>query len=117
MDLFDLLVIRESISYNELKKYINPNKIMLLPDTAFSLETEEIKLDSWYKGRKVIGINLSPLTIPNPIKDDSRFNSILNLINYILDETKYSISLISHVTTENCNDLDTLIKIYEEYKE
>lgn len=117
MDLFDLLVIRESISYNELKKYINPNKIMLLPDTAFSLEAEEIKLDSWYKGRKVVGINLSPITIPNPIKDDSRFNSILNLINYILEETKYSISLISHVTTEDCSDFDTLSKIYEEYKE
>ena len=115
MNLFDILLLRESISYNELKKYVDEKKLILAPDPAFALEKEEVKLNKWYKNKKVIGLNLSPITIPNPEKNDQRYKSVINLINYILENTDYGISLIPHVTTEGCNDLDTLNTIYNEY--
>ena len=113
MNLFDVLLLRESISYNELKKYIDEKKLILAPDPAFALEKEIVKLDNWYKGKKVVGINISPITIPNPIKEDKRFQAVINMINHILNNTNYGISLIPHVTTEDCNDLDTLEAIYQ----
>lgn len=113
MNLFDVLLLRESISYNELKKYIDEKKIILGPDPAFALEMEEIKLDNWYKGKKIVGINISPITIPNSHKEDKRFQAVINMINHILDNTDYGIALIPHVTTEECNDLDTLEAIYQ----
>lgn len=116
MDLFDILLIREKPSYQALAKYIDKNKLLLGPDPAFSLKAKKTKLNSWYKGRKVVGINVSPLTIPNAIDKDERFESVVLLINYILNKTDYSVSLIPHVTTEGCNDLDTLSSIYEKFK-
>lgn len=110
---FDLLVIRESLSYNAISKYVPNEKILLLPDPAFSLEAKEIELDNWYKKRKVIALNLSPLTI----KNTEQYKAITSLINHILKNTKYSICLLPHVTTEDCNDLSILSKIKEKYKD
>lgn len=110
---YDLLFIRESFSYNALLPYIKKEKMILAPDPAFILETKEIKLNSWYKGRKVIGLNLSPLTINN----EESYNSIYKLIDYIILKTEYSVCLIPHVKTNNCSDLEVLEKIYSKYKE
>ena len=60
---YDLLMLREKISYNAIKKYISPEKLMLVPDPAFSLPYKKIDIKEWYKGRNIVGINLSPLTI------------------------------------------------------
>lgn len=115
LDLFDCLSIRESISYNELKKYISEDKLLLTPDTAFSLDIEKVKLDDWYHNREVVGINMSPTVIgkENP---KQRLETMIQFIEYILKNTKYSVSLISHVTIEDSNDYETLSKIYEHFK-
>lgn len=109
---FDVLVIRESLSYRALKKYIPENRIIYAPDPAFSLEPKEVKLNHWYKKRNIVALNVSPLTIQN--KDQER--AVYSLIEYILKETKYSVLLLPHVTTEDCNDLDVLQKIKDKYE-
>ena len=116
LDLFDVLSIRETISYNELKKYISEDKLLLTPDSAFSLEPEKVKLADWYKGRKVVGINMSPMVIGKD-EDHHRLNDMIKFVEYIIKNTDYSVSLISHVTIEESNDYETLSKIYEKFKE
>ena len=110
---FDVLVIRESLTYNEVKKYIPEDRLILSSDPAFSLEVKETKVNDWYKNRKYIVLNVSPLTILN----DTQYQEIIDFINYILKETKYSICLLPHVKTEDCNDLDILEKLKDEYKD
>lgn len=112
MKNFDLLVIRESISYNEIKKYIPENHLLYAPDPAFSLEPKKVKMNNWYKKRKILALNLSPLTINTTYK----YREVIKFIDYILSKTKYSICLLPHVTTEDCSDLEILSKIKEEYK-
>lgn len=112
MKNFDVLVIRESITYNAIKKYISKDKILFAPDPAFSLKPKKIELDSWYKNRKIVAINVSPLTIKNKQQEQA----IISLINYILSKTKYSVLLLPHVTTDDCNDLDILSKLKRKYK-
>lgn len=110
---YDLLMIREKISYNAIKNYIDEDRLLLVPDSAFSLTPKKIALSKWYKGRKVIGLNLSPLTV----KTTENEYAIKRFIEYILKETEYSISLLPHVTVEEVSDLSILKKIKEEYKD
>lgn len=112
LDNFDVLVIRESLSYNAIRKAVPEDKIIYAPDPAFSLEIKEVKLNKWYKGRKIVAINLSPLTIQN----EEQEKAVYSLIEYLLKETKYSILLLPHVTTDDCSDLDILKKIKERYQ-
>lgn len=108
---YDLLMLREKISYNAVKRFIDEDKLLLVPDPAFSLKTTKVKTDSWYRGRKVLGLNLSPLTI----KTDDNYNSIIKFIDYILNKTDYSISLIPHVTLESVSDTIVLNRLKNDY--
>ena len=110
---YDFLMIREKISYNAIKKYIDEDRLMLVPDPAFSLVPKKVKLNSWYKGRKVLGLNLSSLTVKT--KENER--AVNTFIDYILNTTDYSIALLLHVTVEEVSDLSVLKKIKEEYKD
>lgn len=110
---FDILVIRESLSYNAVRKYISENRIIYAPDPAFSMQPKKVKLNSWYKGREIVAINVSPLTI----QKEEQEQAIYDLIDYLLKETKYSVLLLPHVTTDDCNDMDILKKIKNKYND
>ena len=110
---YDLLILREKISYNAIKKYVSEDKLMLIPDPAFSLKPKSIQLNKWYEKGNIIGLNLSPLTI----KNDEQYESIKSLIDYILNKTKYKILLLPHVTVEEASDLIILRRIANDYKD
>lgn len=109
---FDVLVMRESISYNAVKKIVPEEKLILTADPAFALEKKKVELNKWYKDKKYIILNISPLTI----KTESQFAGVIKLIKHILKDTEYSICLLPHVTTDDCNDLDGLTKLKEKFK-
>ncbi len=114
MNLFDILYIRESISYDAIKRYVDEKKLILCADPAFSLKPQKIKLDDWYQDRKIVGLNFSPFTI-DLNKQDS-YNALIKLMKYILRETEYSINLIPHVIQKESNDMTILKKLKEEFK-
>lgn len=114
LNLFDVLYIRESVSYDSIKNFINPKKIVLGPDPAFSLKSKKLELSPWYKDRKIVGINVSPFTIN--INDQDKFQCIIDLIDYILNNTDYSINLIPHVIQKESNDMKLLREIKKHYK-
>ncbi len=113
LDRYDLLMIRESISYNAIKRYIKEDKILLIPDPAFSLPKKEVELDKWYQKGNILGINLSPLTI----KTEEQYSSVIEFIDYILSKTKYNIALLPHVTLDEASDLKILRRLAEDYNE
>lgn len=114
---FDVLVIRESLTYEAVKKYIPEEKIIFTKDSTFSLKSKKVELNSWYKKNKnYVVLNFSPLTIKDTSEDSKQYMAVKALIDYILKNTEYSICLLPHVTTEDCNDLDILEKIKNEYK-
>lgn len=115
MNIFDLIYIRESISYDALKNYVDNRKLFLCPDVAFSLKPKKIKLDKWYDNRKIIGLNLSSFTIN--AENQESYQSIISLIKYILTKTEYSINLIPHVIQKETDDTIILKKIKDEFEE
>lgn len=113
---FDVVMVRESLSYNAIKKYVDEDRILKLPDTAFSLEKKEVQLPEIFsENKKVVGINISPLINKYTDNQNKILESVMSLINYILKETDYNIALIPHVYIEENNDLDSLSAIKEKY--
>ncbi len=114
---YDLIMVRETLTYKALAKFIDEERLMLVPDTAFSLSKKEVKLPEVFsQNKKVVGINISPL-ISNYTQDKKNIlESLKALIDYILKKTDYNICLIPHVYLKGNNDLETLEVIKELYK-
>lgn len=112
LNKFDCLVIRESLTLEAVKKYIDEEKIIYVPDPAFSMKIKKINLNKWYKNRQFVVLNVSPLTI----KNEEGYQAVVDVMKHILKNTKYSICLLAHVTKEDCNDLDILKKLKEQFK-
>lgn len=114
---FDIIVARETLTYQALEKFIDKERLILSPDTAFSLEKKEVELPQVFKtGKKVIGINISPLIAKYTEKENNILASIQALIDYILKETDNNICLIPHVYIEGNNDLDSLKMVKDLYQ-
>lgn len=115
---YDVVVTRESLTYNALAKFMDKDRIMLTPDTAFSLEKKETSLPKIFeKTKKVVGINISPLISQYTTKKDNILNSIKTLIEYILKDNDVGVLLLPHVYIETNRDLDALGKVKELFKD
>ena len=113
LESYDLIVARESISYDALKK-INKNTV-LKPDPAFTMEAVECSLLPVFQGSNVVGINLSPLIVGSEKVSGITFRNYIRLIKYILSNTSYSIALIPHVVWETNDDRTILRKLKSEF--
>lgn len=111
---YDLITVRESLSYEALKMVGVKDNVILCADPAFQLDSELLPLPKGFIEGNTIGINLSPL-----IGDYANSELILNnyrvLINYIIENTDSNIALIPHVV-KNGNDDRTVLKVlYNEF--
>lgn len=104
--LYDLIVARETISYDFLRK-INPNTILAC-DPAFTMGKAEAELPANFVPGHTVGMNLSPLIVRRENKTGLAYESFKNLMNHILNKTDYNIALIPHVV-QNGNDDRTLL--------
>lgn len=112
---YDLIIARESISYEALKQVNNNTK--LFPDPAFVLEIQETKLPLDFKEGATIGINLSPLIMKNERFSGITLRNYEELIEYILKKTDYHIALISHVVWAHDDDREAIGELLKQYGE
>lgn len=110
---YNLIVARESISYDTLKK-VNPNTI-LLPDPAFQLDSRELPFPEDFLPEKTIGINISPL-ISEYGNEKLILDNYRELIKYIINETDNNILFIPHVVKPGNDDRTTLNLLYKEFE-
>lgn len=109
---FDLILARESITYNMLKNRGLTN-VKLCADGAFTMDKEELPLPNGWQDGNTIGLNFSPLVLN---KNKASKEAIRNLIKHILDTTDMTIALTPHVTEQGNNDYEVLYEYYEEFK-
>lgn len=113
--LYDLIVTRESITYETLKK-INPNTV-LYPDPAFQLRKKDVSLPEVFLEHNTVGINISPMIIDNEINYGITLKNYERLIEYIIHETNMNIALIPHVCWEHNDDRKPLYNLYDKYQD
>jgi polysaccharide pyruvyl transferase WcaK-like protein len=113
---FDLIAVRETISYNALEENGLKN-ITLIPDSAFLLEKDELPLPVGWKDGDTIGLNFSPLSVGYSKNADAVYKSIFNLVEHIINNSESVIALISHVMIPNEEDAIISHMIYDRYKD
>lgn len=111
---YSLIIARESISYEALKK-INKNTY-LYPDPAFQLDIEDVELPNGFLENNTIGINLSPLIMKCEEKEGITLSNYESFIQYIIDNSDMNVVLIPHVVWEHNDDREPLNKLYEKFK-
>lgn len=109
---YDLIVARESISYEALKN-VNSNTI-LAADPAFHMQAEKCSLPPIFDN-KVIGLNLSPLITSYENRAGCVYLNYYSLIKHIIDNTDYSIALIPHVIWKQNDDRQILRQLYDDF--
>lgn len=112
---YSLIVARESISYEALKK-VNSNT-KLYPDSAFQLDKVELPLPHGFIENNTIGINLSPLIMECENNKGITRQNYISLIQHIIDTTDMQIALIPHVVWNNNDDRKPLNELYEYFKD
>lgn len=108
---FDLILARETLTYEALKKSGLDN-VKLCADPAFTMEKEELPLPSGWKIDDTIGLNFSPLVLKrNP---DSK-QAVHELIKYVLNNTTSTIALTPHVIESGNDDYELLKEYFDTY--
>ncbi|WP_455544267.1 polysaccharide pyruvyl transferase family protein [Intestinibacter sp.] len=111
---YSLIITRESISYEAVKK-VNKNT-KLIPDPAFQLEKVELSLPEAFVEGNTIGINMSPMIMSYETSEGSAMKNYENLIQHIIDTTDMQIALIPHVVWSNNDDRKPLEILYNKFK-
>lgn len=109
---YSYIFAREQITYQTLLDVgISTDKLIKVCDPAFFLRTKKVPLPNGFLHGNTVGINVSPMVVnkSNPIV----YESIINLIQTILDKTDMRICLIPHVycIKDKLQDYDILIRI------
>lgn len=112
---YSLIVARESITYEAVKK-VNSNT-KLYPDPAFQLEKVELPLPKGFEDGNTIGINLSPLIIECEEKIGATMSNYEQLLDHIIKTTDMQIALIPHVVWANNDDRKPLNELFRKFKD
>lgn len=107
---FDLIVARETITFEALKKHGIDKNTVLYPDPAFTLDIDDINYDV---KPNTLGFNISSLVGTYSAKGASIEDISTEFLRYILDNSDRNILLIPHVTKEADGDQLILGRIAE----
>ncbi|MGO4345798.1 polysaccharide pyruvyl transferase family protein [Paenibacillus sp. MCAF9] len=113
LQLFDLILSRESLTYNMLVSKGLKN-VKLCADPAFTMEKEELALPKGWQEGNTLGLNFSPLVWKRNKKSQA---AVDELIQHILKTTDMTIALTPHVIIQGNNDYEVLSSYYETYKD
>ncbi|CAH1207749.1 hypothetical protein PAECIP111891_03088 [Paenibacillus allorhizoplanae] len=112
LKLFDLILARETLTYEMLKSK-GLNNVKLCADPAFTMEKEELNLPDGWQAGNTVGLNFSPLVSD---KNPQSQQAVRDLIRHIIETTDMTIALTPHVIEGGNNDFEILQKYYEEFK-
>ncbi len=110
---FDLLLVRETITEQNLKKAGIPN-VKLVADGAFLMEKSELPLPPGWQEGKTLGFNFSPLVLKkNPESKKAAFA----LIQHIMDTTDLTVCFVPHVIIPGNDDYKILQEFEQHFKD
>lgn len=112
LKLFDLILARETLTFELLKKSGLTN-VKLCADAAFTMGKEELELPEGWQEGNTIGLNFSPLVWN---RNQQSRTAVRDLISYILNTSHMTIALTPHVIQDGNNDYELLSHYYNEFK-
>ena len=116
MKRYDLITVRESLSYNGLINAGIKNNVILCSDPAFQLEKIELPLPNNFIKNNTVGINVSPLIISCEQQEGITKENYIRLIEFIIQKTNMNVALIPHVVWNNNDDRKPLFELYKKFE-
>ena len=117
MRSFDLITVREPLSYKLFQDAGIKDNVVMVSDPAFELDITDYDIRQHFDNDKpVVGINLSPLILNCETSDNITLDNYRKLVEYLLDNTDYNILLVPHVVWDDNDDRDAMRMIYEAFK-
>ena len=112
---FDVITVRDPISYEALINSGVRSKIIRCSDPAFLLPVEKCTLPEGWETNKMIGLNFSPMVMSNMVDKSKPRKALYKLIDHILTTSKDKIVLVPHVRLPFSDDIDELKPFYKKY--
>lgn len=112
---FDLVTVREPLSYEILKNH--GVEAVQVADPAFLLNKKELPLPTGFFEGNTVGINISPLINDYEGGESIAFQNYVKLIEYIMNETDMNVCLIPHVIWEPVDDRKPMKRLLEIFKD
>lgn len=114
---YDAIYVRENLSRQNLINY-GIRDVKLISDPAFMLEPISCDLPTGIGNSQVVGINISNYVNSGGYSTNTLFfQSIINLVGYILSSTEMKILLIPHVFWKGQDDRVLARILYKRFKE
>lgn len=114
---FDLITVREPISYKLFKDAGITDNVVMVSDPAFELDITSHDVKKYFENDKpVVGINLSPLIMSCETADNVTLDNYRSLVKYLLENTDYNLLLVPHVVWFGNDDREAMRLIYDEFK-
>ncbi len=117
MNLYDLIIARESVTYEALKQVVPEEKLRLIPDPAFTLGAKELPLPEGFAEGNTVGLNVSPMIQDSEAKAGITMKNYKALMNHIIQATDMQIALIPHVVWDRNDDRKPLRELYETFRD
>lgn len=114
---YDLIIARETITYNVLVDKGLGYLTKYSPCPAFLMDPRKCELPVLFTDHSVVGITIGTLAQGKSEYSEVLYRNTKSLIRYIIENTNYSIALIPHVNVdENLSDVTVLRKIFDEIR-
>ena len=110
---YDLITVRETLSYEGLCNAGVTDNVVLCADPAFQLDSEAVELPEGFSSNNTVGINVSPLVAQC---GSMVMENYLELVRYILEETDDYVLLVPHVVKKETDDRDALQMIIDRFQ-
>lgn len=110
---YDLITVRESLSYEGLKRAGIEKNVLLCPDPAFQLDDASCPLPDGFVRDQTVGVNVSPLAADC---GTLVMENYIEMMRYILSNTGYRILLIPHVVKPDSDDRNPLKTLYNTFQ-
>lgn len=114
--LFDLITVRESISYEAMRARRMDN-IAYAPDSAFLLPAVAPQLPAGLAPERAVGLNFSPLVMQNEQTPGMTLRNFEQLAKELLQRTDMQLALIPHVVRSDSDDRRALGQLYERLRD
>ncbi len=116
LNRYDMIITRETLTFNALKEIGISTKIRLCSDPAFQLKKNEVQLPENFSKKNMVGINLSPLILKYG-NSELILKNFENLVQYIIKETDLQICFIPHVVASGNDDREVMTPFFEKFDE
>ena len=113
---YSCIVARESITLQALNQAGLENSSLLVPDSAFLLNTEKLPLPEGFIEGNTLGLNVSPMVVEREKSAGITMDNYRELIREVLNTTDMSIALIPHVIWKHNDDRTVLRTLYQEFR-